>query len=165
MIQALEGIIPGCYLQLQLKATRTKITFKMNYKMDCQAGNIINFLKQVHTVDKGLSFKPYKQIISVKLLNNFSNIKPNDPYGFKEEIKINYNAVLVVIEKFPNGTGVMMKLLKAEPISFTWANYCAIPVAGQTMWEERGNAVTKALLLLLNPENNNGKNNPRRAYS
>ena len=59
------------------------------YNTDCQAGNLIKFLKQVRTVcfgsnDKGLSFGPYKQVGAVKLMNNCSNNKPYDPHGFKE---------------------------------------------------------------------------------
>ena len=72
---------------------RTKITLQETYEADCQAANIINFLKRLCTVcyksdDGGLFFKRYKQVISVKLLNNFSNNKLNNPHGFKEEIKI-----------------------------------------------------------------------------
>ena len=52
--------------------------------------------------------------MAVKSLKIFSNAKPNDPHGFKEELKIKYDAVLAVVGKFPNGTGPMMELLKAE---------------------------------------------------
>ena len=42
-------------------------------------------------------------VVVVKSLNNFSNAKPDDSHGFKEELKIKYDAVLAVLE-----------LLKAE---------------------------------------------------
>ena len=90
-------------------ATRTEIALDPNYKTDCEDGNLINFLTRLQTVcygsnDGGLSFKPYKNVVAVKSLNNFTNVKPNDPHGFKEEIKIKYDAVLVVIRKCRNGT-------------------------------------------------------------
>ena len=47
-------------------------------------------------------------------MNNFTNVNPSDPHGFKEELKIKYEAVLAVVGKFPNGTGPMLELLKAE---------------------------------------------------
>ena len=47
-------------------------------------------------------------------MKNFSNTKQNDPHGFKEELKIKYNAVLAVVGKFLNGTGPILKLLAAE---------------------------------------------------
>ena len=54
----------------------------------------------------------------VKSLNNFSNAKPNDHQGFKEELKIKYDAIMAVIRlkvpKLSNRIGTMMELLKAE---------------------------------------------------
>ena len=95
-------------------ATRTEIALGTNYKKDCEDGNLINFLTRLQTVcygseDRGLSFKPYKNVVVVKSLNNFSNAKPNDPHGFKEELKIKYNAILAVVGKFQNGTGPMLE--------------------------------------------------------
>ena len=49
--------------------------------------------------DGGLSFKPYKNVVAVKSLNNFTNANPNDPHGFKEELKIKYEAVLAIVKK------------------------------------------------------------------
>ena len=85
--------------------------------MDRQEGSLIAFLKQVHTVcfgtdDGGLSFRPYKQVVAMKSMNNNSNNKPHDPHGFKEEVKIKYNAVKEVVGIFPNETGVMIKFLE-----------------------------------------------------
>ena len=74
--------------------------------------------------DGGLSFKPYKNVVVVKSLNNFTNVKPNNPHGFKEDLKIKYDAALAVVGKFPNGTGPMMALLQAEITPLTWADYC-----------------------------------------
>ena len=47
------------------------------------------------------------------LINNYSNNKPHSPHGFKEEIKIKYNAIKAVDRRFPNGTSAMMELLGA----------------------------------------------------
>ena len=52
-------------------------------------------------------------VVAVKSLHNFSSSKPNDAYAFKEELKIKFDAVLAIVGKFPNGTGVMEQLLKA----------------------------------------------------
>ena len=98
-------------------------------------------------------------------MNNFSNTKPNDPHGFKKELKIKYNAVLAVVGKFPNGTGPMMKLLKAETPKLDWNDYCLMNVTDQVIWEERDDVSTKAMLLLLNSKNHNTKNNLRLSYS
>ena len=106
-------------------------------------GELINFLAILQTVcyrsdDGGLSFEPYKNVVVVKSLKNFSNAKPNDPHGFKEELKIKYNAVLAVAEKFLNGTGPMLELLAAEVPALEWVAYCAMTVANQEIRGSKG---------------------------
>ena len=46
-------------------------------------------------------------------MNNYSNNKPRDPNGFKEEVKIKYHVVNAVAGRFPHGTRAMMDLLGA----------------------------------------------------
>ena len=64
-------------------------------------------------------------------MNNFTNAKPNDPHGFKEELKIKYEAVLAVVGKFTNMTGPMLALLAAEAIPLNWDDYCRMSTAIQ----------------------------------
>ena len=59
----------------------------------------------------------------MKSTNNYSNNKPHDPHGFKEEVKIKYDDVNTVVGKFPNRTGVMIKLLRAAVPALDWAYY------------------------------------------
>ena len=95
---------------------KTKISFRATYTADHQAGRLIEFLKQLHTIcfgsdDGGLSYAPYKQVVAVKSLKNYSNDTPYDPHGFKEEVKIKYDVVKAVAGKFANGTSMMIELL------------------------------------------------------
>ena len=134
---------------------RTKIALGTIYKNDCWDGSIISFLTRLQTVCDGsddwdLSYKLYKNVMVVKSLNNFSNAKPNDPHGFKEELVIKYDAVLAVFGKSSKGTGPMMELLKAKTASLGCTNYCAMNVTEQAIWEESDDTSTKAMLLLLN---------------
>ena len=46
-------------------------------------------------------------------MNNYSNNKPHDPHGFKEEVKIKYDAVKAIAGKFPNRTAAMLAVLGA----------------------------------------------------
>ena len=55
----------------------------------------------------------------MKSTNNYSNNKPYDPHGFKEEVKIKYNAVKAVAGRFPNGIAAMMTLLETEVLVLT----------------------------------------------
>ena len=97
-------------------ASQTEIALDPNCETYCKDGNLINFLTRVRTVcygseDRGVSSKPYKNVVVVKSLNNFTNIKPNNHHRFKEDLKIKYNAVLAFVRTFPNGTGPMLELL------------------------------------------------------
>ena len=51
----------------------------------------------------------------------------------------------------------MMELLKVERPPVDWAGYCAMPVADQIVWEEKGDTVTKSMLLLMNSKSDNAK--------
>ena len=66
--------------------------------------------------DGGLSYGPYKQVVAIKSINNYTNNKPYDPHGFKEQIKIKYEATEAIAGKFPNGTSALMEMLRnAQP--------------------------------------------------
>ena len=99
--------------------TMTKLALRTNYIANCNARNLINFLQRLNVIcyesdDSGLSHKPYKIAVAVKLLHNYSNPEPNNPHRFKEDLKIKYKATLAIVGKFPNETGVMEQLLKAD---------------------------------------------------
>ena len=101
----------------------------------------------------------------MKLLNHFSNNKPHDPHGYKEEVKIKYDSVKVIAGNFPNGTTAMMVLLAAEAVLLDWVVYCALTPDKQFVWEERGNELNKAMLYLINSKNKHAKKDLRLAYS
>ena len=111
--------------------TKTKIALGTTYKADREDGNLNDFLTRLWTVwyksvNGGLSYMPYKMVVVVKTLHNFSNLKSNDPHAFKEELKIKFDAVLAIVRKFPNGTGVLEYLLKAETPPQNWGHYCPV---------------------------------------
>ena len=147
--KTLMSIIFGQYDE----ARKTKIALGENFNADCQAGNLIELLKRVHIVcfgsnDRGLSFGLCKQVVANKSMNNYSNKKPHEPHGFKEEVKIKYNAVKTVNGRFPNGTGVMMEFLRAVVPPIGWAGYCQLTPAKKVKWEERGDNLNKSMLFL-----------------
>ena len=98
-------------------ASLSELALEANYATNCDDGNIINFLHRLEVIcyesnNGGLSHKPYKIAVTVKVLHNYTNLKPSDPRGFKEELKVKYKATLAVIGTFPNKTRVMERLLK-----------------------------------------------------
>ena len=66
-----------------------EIALGATYNADRQAGRLIEFLNRLRTVcfgsdDGDLSHEPYKQVIAVKLMNNYTNNEPHGPHGFNE---------------------------------------------------------------------------------
>ena len=98
-------------------------------------------------------------------MNNYSNNKPHDPHGFKEEVKIKYDAAKAVVKKFPNGTGAMMELLGVAVLPIDWAGYYQLTLAKQLIWGERGGDLNKTMLSLMNLKNNNTKKDVCLVYS
>ena len=101
----------------------------------------------------------------VKLFDNFSNRKPHDNHGFKKEVKIKYNSVKAIAEKFSNGTVTMMILLAAETIPLDWVASCALTPKEKLAWEERNNELNKVMLYLMNSKNKQTKKDLRLLYS
>ena len=112
-------------------ATRTKIALSTNYKTNRDNGNLIKFFSRLQTVcyksdDSGLSYKPYKMVVAVNSIHNFSNSNPNDPHTFKEELKIKFSAVSDITGRFPGGTGMLEHLLQAQIPVRDWDYYCGL---------------------------------------
>ena len=41
-------------------------------------------------------------------MNTYTNKEPQDPHGFKEQVKIKYHVTKTIAGKFPNGTAALM---------------------------------------------------------
>ena len=136
-------------------ATRTKIAFLTRLRTICYKSD-----------DGDLSYKSYKMVVTVKSLNNFSNSNTNNnPHTFKVELKIKFSAVSTITRRFSSGTGMLEHLLQAETPARDWDYYCGLGAPAQLAWEEKADALKKAMLLLLNSKNNNAKKDRRLAYS
>ena len=106
-----------------------------------------------------------KQVVVIKLLNAYTNNKPQDPHGCKEQVKIKYEATKAIVGKFPNGTATLMKLRSNAPVPLDRAGYCALPKEDQLLWELRADALNQSILHLLNLKNKNAKKDLCLAYS
>ena len=152
------------------EATKSEIALEATYAADRQAGRLSAFIERIRTVcfggdDDGLSYRPYKQVVAIKLMNAYTNNEPQDPHGFKEQVKINYKATKAITRKFPNGTAALMELLSNDPAPSDWDGYCALPEANQLVWELRADVLNQSMLYLMNSKNKNTKKDLRLAYS
>ena len=134
-------------------ATLTKLALRTTYVIDCDKENLIKFLYRLKLIccesdNGGLSYQAYKVVVAGKSLHNFTNPKPDDPHRFKEEVKVKYDATMVIVGKFPNRTALMEQLLKENTPSKTWDSYCAMIPTEQLTWEEKVDNFVKAVFLL-----------------
>ena len=84
-------------------------------------------------------------------MNNYTNNGPYHPHGFKEQIKVKYEATKAIAGKLPNGTTTLMELLsKAQPAALDWATCCILPADQQLVWELRADELNQAMLFLMN---------------
>ena len=152
------------------EATKTKITLETTYTDDPQVGNLIKFIKQLRTVcfggnDGGLSYWPYKQIVVIKSMNNYTNNEPYNTHGFKEQVKIKFEATKAIVRRFPNGTAALVELpSNAQPSALDWAAYYTLPADKQLVWERRANELNQAILFLMNSKNETAKKDLCLAY-
>ena len=59
-------------------------------------------------------------------MNNYTNNEPYNLHGFKESIKIKYEATKAITGKFPNETAALMELLTNTLPPLDWVAYCAL---------------------------------------
>ena len=95
----------------------------------------------------------------------YTNNKPNDPQGFKEQVKIKFEATKAIVERFPNETAALMHLLSNTETLLDWDAYCALPAEGRLAWELRANALNQSVIYLMNSKNEIAKKDLRLVYS
>ena len=98
-------------------------------------------------------------------MNSYTNNDPNDPHGFKEQVKIKFKATKAIVGRFPNGTAAPTHLLSNAETSLDRDVYCALPAEGQLAWEQRADALNQSIIYLMNSKNEIAKKDLRLAYS
>ena len=146
------------------------MTLGDNYTEDRDEGRLLAFIERLRAIcfgsdNGGLSYAPYKQVVAIKSLNTFTNNDPQDPHGFKEQVKFKFKATKAIVGRFPNGTTALTHLLsKAEP-PLTLDQYCAMPEEDRLVWEHRADALNQAMIYMMNSKNETAKKDLRLAYS
>ena len=124
------------------EATQTEIALGDNYTEDRDEGRLLPFIERLRSIcfgsdDGSLPYAPYKQVVAIKSLNTYINNDPNVPRGFKELVKIKFEATKAIVGKFSNGIAALMHLLSNAETPLDWDAYCALPAEGRLAWEQR----------------------------
>ena len=152
------------------EATQIEIALGDNYIEDRDEGRLLAFIEQLRAIcfggnNGGLSYPPYKQVVAIKSLNTYTNNEVHNPNGFKEQVKIKYEATKAIVGRFPNGTATLMHLLSsAEPNALDWDGYYALPAEARLVWERRADALTQGMIFIMNSKNEIAKKDLQLAY-
>ena len=99
-------------------------------------------------------------------MRNYTNNEPYNPHGFKEQVKIKFEATKAIAGRSPNGTATLMELLsKAQPTALDQVVYCALPVDEQLLWEQKADELNQSMLFLMNLKNKTAKKDLCLLYS
>ena len=102
-----------------------------NYATISEKRDIVAFLKLLHSIcngsdNGGLSFKPFKAIVAVKILNNVTTYDPTNVHYYKHELCTKYDATKSIFGKLPFGTVIMafLKIHTDNTPNMDFTNYC-----------------------------------------
>ena len=100
-LQDIKSLITILYGQCD-EATQTEIALEDSYTDDRNEERLLAFVDWLCAIcfggnDGGLSYPPYKQVVAVKSLNTYTNNKPQDPCGFKEQVKTKYKVTKAIV--------------------------------------------------------------------
>ena len=100
----------------------------------------------------------------IKSLNTYTNNDPNDPHGFKEQVKIKFEATKAIVGKFLNGIAALTHLLSKAETPLYWDAYCALSEEGRLVWEQTADKLNQSMINLMNLKNKIAKKDLRLAY-
>ena len=152
------------------EATQTKIALGNYFTADRDEGRLLAFIEWLRSIyfggdGVGLSYASYKQVVAIKSLNTYTNNDSNDPHGFKEQVKIKFEATKVIVGRFPNGTPALTHLLSKAETPLDLDTYCVLLVEGRLKQEQRIDALNQSMIYLMNSKNKIAKKNLHLAYS
>ena len=90
-------------------------------------------------------------------MNNNTNDEPYVSCGFKEKIKIKYEATKRIVGKFPNRIAALKELLTNALSPLDWAPYCTLTTNQQLVWKLKDDKLNQAIYFLMNLKNETAK--------
>ena len=74
-------------------------------------------------------------------------------HGYKEKLKVKYDATMVIAGKFLNRIGLLETSLAKEMTPLDSNDYCKMRTAQLLIWEDKAANLAKTILLLVNLKN------------
>ena len=97
--------------------TQAQIIFAASYAKARKDGDIVAFLQLLRDIcngsdDGGLSYHPFKIVVAMKSLCNFTNSDVGNPHLYKKELRTKYDTTKAVCGHFPFGTETLVFAMK-----------------------------------------------------
>ena len=138
-------------------------------------GNIVAFLQLLRDIcngsdDGGLSYHPFKAVVALKSLCNFTNPDLGNPHLFKKELRTKYEATKAICGLFPFGTETLVYTMKnfistgGNPGN-TLATFYSLSPAQRAHWVRVNDDLVMAMLFLNNSKNDDAKKELRRSFA
>jgi len=153
--------------------TQAQMILVASYAQARKDGDIVTFLESLRDIcngsdDGGLSYQPFKAVVAMKGVCNFTNPDVSNPHLYKKELKIKYDAMKAICGKFPFGTETLVFVMK----NFTGGNQNAtlddfykMNARDQAKWERINDDIVLAMLFLNNSRNDVAKQELRRSFA
>ena len=98
-------------------------------------------------------------------MKNYTNNESYNLHGFREQIKIKYEATKAIGRKSPNGTAALIELpTNAQPV-LDQATCCALTADQQLVLELKADELNQTMLFLMNLKNKTTNKDLHLAYS
>ena len=153
--------------------TQAQMILVASYAQARKDGDIVTFLESLRDIcngsdDGGLSYQPFKAVVAIKGVCNFTNPDVSNPHLYKKELKIKYDAMKAICGKFPFGTETLVFVMK----NFTGGNqnatlddFYSMSPRDQAKWERINDDLVLAMLFLNNSRNDVAKQELRRSFA
>ena len=155
--------------------TQAQMILVASYAQARKDGDIVTFLKLLRDIcngsdDGGLSYQPFKAIVAIKGVCNFTNSDVSNPHVYKKELRTKYEAMKAVAGRLPFGTETLVFAMQ-QFISLggdrnaTLDTFFSMTPKERAKWERINDDLVLAMIFLNNSKNDDAKKDMRRTFA
>ena len=155
--------------------TQAQMILVASYAQARKDGDIVTFLESLRDIcngsdDGGLSYQPFKAVVAIKGVCNFTNPDVSNPHLYKKELRIKYEAMKAICGNFPFGTETLVFVMKNFAAAggnqnATLDDFYSMGPKERAKWERINDDLVLAMLFLNNSRNDEAKTQLRRSFA
>ena len=155
--------------------TQAQMILVASYAQARKDGDIVTFLQSLRDIcngsdDGGLSYQPFKAIVAIKGVCNFTNPDVSNPHVYKKELRTKYEAMKAVAGRLPFGTETLVFAMKhfiaaGGNRNATLDSFFSMGPKERAKWERINDDLVLAMIFLNNSKNDDAKKDMRRSFA